>query len=159
MPENINGFDNILPANADTILTISSFGTMLYQARGLSQTLEVIGAATQQERTVNGTLLDLSNPIFRKYQSTITCPSDVNAPPLDGVWPGMTVTVGCAVALSYLTSGGNGPANREAVSGSEYTQGDYTFYNPVLTMLVKTVETHFDEWKNVVGWTLALEEV
>ena len=52
------GFENILPANADTLLTISSFGNMLYQARGLSQTLEVISEATQQERTINGTLIN-----------------------------------------------------------------------------------------------------
>lgn len=156
---NENGFENVLPAAADTILSISSFGNMLYQARGLSQTLEVIGEATQQERTINGTLLDLSNPQFRKYASTVTAPSDVNAPPLDGVWPGMTVTVECAVSLAYLTSGGNGPHNRAEVSGSSWTEGAYTFYRPMLTMLVKKVETHFDEWKNIVGWSLDLEEV
>jgi hypothetical protein len=152
-------FENILPANSDTLLTISSFGNMLYQARGLSQTLEVIGEATQLERTINGTLIDLSAPQFRKYASTITSPSDVNAPPLDGVWPGMEVTVQCAVGLSYLTTGGNGPYSRPPVSGSLYTDGAYTFYRPELTMRVKSVETHFDEWKNIIGWTLTLEEV
>jgi hypothetical protein len=153
-----NGFDNLLPANSDTLLTISSFGNLLYQARGLTQTLEVIGEASQLERTVNGTLIDLSNPQFRKYQSTITVSSEVDAPPLDGVWPGMEVTVGCVVEISFLTSGGNGPANRPEVSGSSYTSGADTFYRPVLTMLVKTVELHFDEWKCVVGWTMTLEE-
>ena len=152
-------FENILPVNADTILSISSFGTMLYQARGLSQTLEVIGEATQVDRTINGTLIDMSNPVFRKYASTITSPSDVEAPPLDGVWPGMEVTVHCVAGLSYLTSGGNGPNSRPEVSGSSYVLGAYTFYRPVLVMLVKKVQTHFDEWKCVVGWSLELEEV
>lgn len=152
-------FENVLPTGADTILSISSFGNMLYQARGLSQTLEVIGEASQMERTINGTLIDLSNPQFRKYASTITVPSDVDAPPLDGVWPGMTVTVDCVVGLAYLTSGGNGPNNRPEVSGSSYTEGAYTFYRPQLIMLVKKVETHFDEWKCIVGWTIDLEEV
>jgi len=152
-------FENILPANADTILSISSFGNMLYQARGLSQTLTVIAAATQQERTINGTLTDVSAAQFRKYASKIIVPSDVNAPPLDGVFPGMIVTVQCAVGLSYLTSGGNGPHHRPEVSGSVYTEGAYTFYRPELEMMIKTVETQFDEWKNVVGWTLDLEEV
>jgi hypothetical protein len=151
-------FENILPANADTILSISSFGNMLYQARGLNQTLSVIGEATQLERTVNGTLLDLSAPQFRKYQSTITSPSDVLAPPIDGVFPGMQVQVECAVGLAFVT-GTPGLPNREAVSGSEYEENGYTFYRPSLTMLVKTIETHLDEWKNVVGWTLELEEV
>jgi hypothetical protein len=152
-------FENILPANSDTVLSISSFGNMLYQARGLTQTLSVIGAATQQERTINGTLIDLSAAQFRKYISKINIPNDVNAPPLDGVFPGMTVTVQCAVGLSYLTSGGNGPHHRNEVSGSVYTEGAYTFYRPELTMMIKTVETQFDEWKNIVGWSLELEEV
>jgi hypothetical protein len=152
------GFENILPANADTLLTISSFGNMLYQARGLSQTLEVISEATQQERTINGTLIDISAPQFRKYASKITSPSDTDAPPLDGVMPGMTVTVQCAVGLAFLT-GTPGLPNRAPVSGSEYVAGAYTFYRPELTMMVKTVETHFDEWKCVIGWTLDLEEV
>lgn len=152
-------FENILPTNADTILSISSFGNMLYQARGLTQTLSVIGEATQQERTINGTLTDISAAQFRKYASTINAPSDTNAPPLDGVFPGMIVTVECAVGLAYLTSGGNGPHHRPEVSGSSYVDGAYTFYRPELTMMIKTVETQFDEWKNVVGWKLDLEEV
>lgn len=150
-------FENVLPTGADTLLTISGFGQLLYQARGLSQTLEVIGEATQMERTINGTLLDLSNPQFRKYMSTITAPSDVNAPPIDGVWPGMTVTVDCAVGLSFPTA--TGGFNREPVSGSDYVEGAYTFYRPQLIMLVKKVETHFDEWKCIVGWSMDLEEV
>jgi hypothetical protein len=149
--------ENVLPANSDTILSISSFGNMLYQARGLSQTLEVIGEASQLERTCNGTLIDLSSPLFRKYHSTITVSSEVNAPPLSGVWPGMTVTVECAASLSYVTA--TGSADRPEVSGSSWVEGAYTFFRPVLVMLIKTVETHFDEWKNIVGWTLVLEEV
>lgn len=151
-------FENILPANADTLITISSFGNMLYQARGATQTLSVIGEATQLERTINGALVDLSVSQFRKYASTITSPSDVNAPPLDGVFPGMQVTVQCAVGLAFVT-GLSGAPHRSAVSGSLYTDGAYTFYRPQLTMLIKTVSTQFDEWKNVVGWTMELEEV
>jgi hypothetical protein len=152
-------FENILPANSDTILSISSFGSMLYQARGLTQTLSVIGEATQQERTINGTLVDISAAQFRKYASSISVNAEVDAPPLDGVFPGMTVTVDCVVSLAYLTTGGNGPNHRPEVSGSSFVQGAYTFYRPQLTMMVKSVETQFDEWKCVVGWKLELEEV
>lgn len=152
-------FENILPANSDTLLTISSFGNMLYQARGLTQTLSVIGAATQLERTINGNLVDFSAAQFRKYASKINSPTDVNSPPLDGVFPGMQVTVQCAVGLSYLTTGGNGPHHRNEVSGSVYTDGLYTFYRPELVMLVRSVETSFNEWKNIVGWALEVEEV
>jgi hypothetical protein len=151
-------FENLLPANADTLLTISSFGNMLYQARGLTQTLEVIGAATQLERTINGTLIDLSAAQFRKYSSKINSPSDVNAPPIDNVYPGQEVTVQCAVGFAFLT-GTPGLPHRPAVSGSTFTEGAYTFYRPELIMLVKSLSTSFDEWKNVVGWSLELEEV
>lgn len=149
--------ENILPANSDTLLVISSFGNMLYQARGLTQTLTVIGAATQLERTINGTLIDISAAQFRKYISKIDVPSEVNAPPLDGIFPGMEVTVQCVVSFAYVT-GRLGSPNRPVVSGSSWSEGAYSFYRPELTMLVRTVETHFDEWKNVVGWTLELEE-
>lgn len=151
--------DNVLPADSDTLLQISSFGNMLYQARGLTQTLEVIGEASQLERTINGDLIDLSVAQFRKYNSKITCPSDVNAPPISGVFPGMQVTVECACSLAHLTSGGPVAAHRPAVSGSTHTEGAYTFFRPVLEMRVKSVETHFDEWKNVIGWSLEVEEI
>lgn len=152
-------FHNVLPADSDTLLSISSFGNMLYQVRGATQTLDVIGAASHLERLINGALADFAAPQFRKYASKITSPSDVNAPPLDNVWPGMQVTVECALTLCYLTSGGNGPHGRTPVSGSQYVEGAYTFYRPVLTMRVVHHEQHFDEWKNVIGWTLDLEEV
>lgn len=150
--------ENVLPANSDTLLVISSFGNMLYQARGLTQTLPVISAATQLERTINGTLIDLSAAQFRKYTSKIDVPSEVNAPPLDGIFPGMEVTVQCVVSLSYVT-GRLGSPNRPVVSGSMWSEGAYTFYRPELTMRVRSIETHFDEWKNVVGWSLELEEI
>jgi hypothetical protein len=151
-------WENILPAPDDTLLTISSFGNMLYQARNLNQTLDVIGEATQLERTINGVLTDFSAPQFRKYSSKITIPNDVNAPPFDGVFPGMQVEVGCAVGLSFVT-GLPGAPFREPVSGSLYIDGNYTFYRPELDMLVRSLETHFDEWKNIVGWTLNCEEI
>jgi hypothetical protein len=151
-------FENILPSSSDTLLSISSMGHMIFQARGLSQTLEVIGEASQMERTINGTLIDISAPQFRKYHSKISVPSEVYPTPIDGVFPGQQVVVHCAVSLAYIT-GTPGFPKRTQVSGSSWTENGYTFYRPLLTMLIKTVETHFDEWKNIVGWTIDLEEV
>lgn len=150
--------EGVLPANSDTILTISGFGTMIYQARGLTQTLSVIGAATQLERTINGTLVDVSAPQFRKYESKINVPDDVDAPPLDNIWPGMEVTVGCAVYLCY-PNGRAGSPERAAVSGSEFTQNGYTFYRPLLTMRVRSLEQSHEEWAGKNTWSLELEEV
>jgi hypothetical protein len=141
----------------DTLLQISGLGTLLYQARGLTQTLEVIGAAKQQERTINGVLVDISNPQFRKYASKISC-TDSAAPPLDNLWPGMTVYVDCAAELCYLTGNPGSPARPE-VSGSSHTEGNFTFYRPIMEMLVQNVTQHLDEWKAAIGWDLDLEEV
>ena len=149
--------ENVLPPNADTLLSISGFGTLLYQARGLTQTLELIPEATDLERSVNGTLVDMSNPIFRKYKSKISA-TDVDAPPLDNVWPGMIVDVDCAASLCYPTGNPGSPARPE-VSGSSWTQGQFTFYRPVLTMRIVSLSENFEEWKADNAWVLQLEEV
>jgi hypothetical protein len=152
-------FENVLPANSDTVLAISGFGHLLYQARGLQQTLSIINAAKHTERTINGALIDVSAPQFRKFITKITC-GDINAPPLDNVWPGMEITVHCACQLAYLT-GNSGSPCRPVVSGSSYVQGSpsYTFYRPVLTMLVTSVDNNLDEWKADYKWALEAEEV
>ena len=152
-------FETIVPVSVsnDTLLQISGLGTLLYQARGLTQSLEVIGQAKQQERTINGILKDISNPMFRKYASKISC-SDNTTPPFDNWWPGMTVTVHCAAELCYLTGNTGSPARPE-VSGSSYTQGSFTFYRPIMEMMVGPLALHLDEWKCVIGWDLELEEV
>ena len=150
-------FENILPANSDTLLVISGLGNFQYQARGLTQTLSLISQASDLERTVNGALIDVSNPVFRKFASKITC-TDVDAPPLDALWPGTQVTVQCAVTLCYKT-GNPGSPSRPEVSGSSYVQGSFTFYRPVLEMLVKSFSENFEEWKGDNGWTLDLEEI
>src|ERR1019366_9958425 len=103
---------------SDTLLYITGFGEMLYQARGLTQTLAVISEAKDQERSITGKLIDLSNPAFRKYSTKLTC-TDINAPPLDNVWPGMTVLIHCASYLCYK-SGNYGSPARPVVSGSSY---------------------------------------
>jgi hypothetical protein len=150
--------EGILPANSDTLLTISGFGNMRYQARGLTQSLELIGEAAQLERTINGKLIDLSVPEFRKYKSTISVSDEVEFPPLDGVFPGMTVTVDCAMYLCY-ENGRTGSPNRTEVSGSSYTENGYTFYRPQLIMRVAAFQSRLDEWKRQIGWTLELEEI
>lgn len=138
------------------VLTLSGIGVPPWSARGASQTLEPIEAARQLRRTVNGDLIDLSRPEFRKYRSTISC-ADQQPPAVDGVWPGQVLTIGCLAELSYKTSGGT-PA-RPAVSGSSRTEGDYTVYRPSLTMRVVSFSQDTDEYGATVSWSLELEEV
>ena len=138
------------------ILTLSGIGVPSYSARGASQTLEPIQASQQLRRTVNGELIDISRPEFRKYRSRVSC-ADQQPPAVDGVWPGQVVTVGCISELSYLTAGGS-PA-RMPVSGSSRTEGAYTFYRPSLTMRVVSFSQDTDEYGAQVSWSLELEEV
>jgi hypothetical protein len=146
-----------MPTPSDTLLYITGFGEMLYQARGLTQTLAVIAEAKDQERSITGKLIDLSNPMFRKYSTKITC-TDINAPPLDNVWPGMTVLIHCASYLCYK-SGNYGSPARPVVSGSSYILGDYNYYRPILEMLIGEPSSDFEEWKANVRWSLDAEEV
>lgn len=140
---------------SDTLLVLTGIGIPAYSARGLTQTLQPIEAAGSQRRTVNGALVDLSLPQFRKYRSTIRC-SDMEAPALDAIWPGHVVTVDCVVELSCPSSAT--PA-KTVVLGSQRLQGSFTFYRPRLFMQVIGHSIEKNEWGAVTGWTLELEEV
>lgn len=139
-----------------TLLVISGEGIPPYSARGLTQTLEPIPAAGGARRTVNGELLDVSSPELRKYASLVSC-SDQQTPALDGIWPGEIVTVDCVAELAYKTAGGS--PQRTVVTGSSRVEGDYTFYRPRLTMMFMGHQVSRDEYKAIVGWTMAFEEV
>jgi hypothetical protein len=143
-------------SNYLTLLEISGIDLPHYATRGLTQTLEPIDQAKQTRRTVNGSLKDISAPQFQKYKSTITC-TDQQNPGLDGVWPGLQVTVDCVAELSYKTSGGS--PDRPVVTDSSRTDGDWTFYRPRLTMRVTSYSTQTDEYGASVGWQLDLEEI
>lgn len=140
--------------NAYTLLTLTGIGVAPYSARGLSQSLEPISQAANMVRTVNGTLIDISAPQFRKYRSTISC-SDQQAPPLAGVWQGKQVVVECVAELGV----GDGTPDRDRVAGSTYTDGGIEYYRPILTMLVTNHSQTRDEYGAATNWTLELEEV
>jgi hypothetical protein len=139
--------------DSTTLLVISGQGVSPYSARGLTQTLEPIAAAASMRRTINGELKDLSRVQFRKYASTISC-NDQAAPAVEGVFPGMLLTVDCVAELSYKTVGGS--ASRTVVASR--TDGDYTFYRPRLSMRVVTFNMSQDEYGATVQWSLQLEE-
>lgn len=144
-----------LPLPVATLLVLSVNGVPLYSARGLDQTLAPIDAAAVTRRTVNGALVDLSVTAFHKYASTISC-SDVEAPALDGVFPGMAVTVDCVAELVYKTAGGT--PSRTVIAGSARTVGDYTIYRPRLDMMVVGFNQSIAEYARQVQWELNLEE-
>ena len=149
------------------ITPISGEGGLLlpaYSARGLNQTLEPIvgvggGGANalgqMLRRTINGTLINLFPSQFRKYNSTISC-RDVETPCLDEAYIGQTVEVDCVVELGYLT--GASP-QRSSVSGSERTEGHFTFYRPHLIMMVTAIRNSFAEFEDAYAWQVDLSEV
>lgn len=139
-----------------TYLSLSGVGVPPYSARGLKQSYAPIQQSSQLRRTVNGALVDLGLEEFQKFSSTISC-TDQQPPACDGVWPGRQITVDCLFHLCYKTSGGT--PSRTVVSGSSYTDGDYTFYRPQLTMMVVSYNVDEDEWGAEVGWSMQLEEV
>lgn len=143
----------------ETELIISGDGMPPTAVRGISETLEPI-----------------NNPQFDKYQLTISC-SDKNAPAFDklrvGNWRrtvngglvdlsgnGSVVTIGCMSELAYLTAGSPTPQpERNAVSGSSRTDGDYTFYRPELIMGLISKSQDTNEYGAVVNWQAVFEEI
>lgn len=144
-----------MPSEENTTeLSLSGNGVPPYSARGLTQTLEPISAASNLRRTINGTLLDVSGSQFQKYHSTISC-NDHQTPALDGVWPGVLLTVNCIAELSYPVGG---TPTRNVVPGSDYTDGDFIFYRPQLSMRVIQHNISRDEYGAITNWSLDLEE-
>jgi hypothetical protein len=132
-----------------------------YSARGLSQTLNwitgasgggVLGSGVRE--SINGELINLFPPQFRKLESTITC-KDVETPCLDEAYFGQIVTVHCAAELSYLT--GSSP-RRPEVSGSSRVDGHFTFYRPQLVMMVIEIDNTFAEFEREYSWKVGLRE-
>jgi len=130
-----------------------------FSARGLTGTLAPIALAQGDDklaRTVNGTLISIAAPQMRKYRLEVAG-NDQSAPALDGVWVGMAVAVDAHVELAYLTAGGS--PSRTPVSGSSYTEGDFTYYRPHFDMLIVELEITRQEWAAAVSWSLVLEEI
>ena len=146
-------------AESGHALTLTPFA-----ARGVTQTLEPIAtvngdgraAGTFIRRDINGFLINMFPVQLRKYQSTVTC-RDVETPALDDAWLGQIISVACAAELNYLTAGGT-PARPE-VSGSSYVEGAFTFYRPLLTMMVMDIKSSFAEYPHTYSWEIVLQEV
>jgi len=133
-------------------------GVNPFSARGLQGTLAPIEIARGDDRlarTVNGTLIDISAPQMRKYRLEVSI-TDLAPPALDGLWVGMLVVVDCMVELAHRT--GTVPT-RPGVPDSTRVEGDYTYYQPRLSMLVVEWEVQRSEWAAEVNWSLTLEEV
>lgn len=142
--------------NDFTELRIEGAEVPPFSARGITQTLEPIDAASKLERAVNGQMVDFSIPAMRKYRSRISS-ADLNVPAIAGLWPGKVITVDCVTELCFPTAQPE-LQERTAVSGSERTIGAWTFYKPVLTMICVGWTSSFEEYHASTAWSYDLEE-
>ena len=138
----------------DTTLLLTGLGVTPYSARGLTERLEPVGAG-ELRRTVNGTLIDVTDTVFRKYTLSISA-NDQEPPAFDTAWRGLQVTVDLVGRLAYATGGSPG---RTIVPGSSVVVGGFTTYRPRLIMLVLAWTIERDEWGAMTSWSLDLEEV
>jgi hypothetical protein len=128
----------------------------LYSSRGITQTLAYIDGALNQGETVNAETVDLSVARFRKLRSVVSA-RDVRPPGRDDVFPGLKVICESAYTLFYPTIGGS-PA-RTPVAGSQFIEGDFTFYRPKMTMMVGRMDGSFEEWEAGYAWSIELKEI
>jgi len=120
-----------LPFTPPTLLSITGIDLGQYSARGLTLQLQPLQSSNGLRRTINGDLLDLTAPQFRKYSVSISC-EDVDAPDLTGIYQGMPVTV------TLIPETGIGVVT--------------------LSMLVDSWQTSAQEWEHLTNWTLNLLE-
>lgn len=164
-------------------LTLSSSGQEIvipYEAsRGTRQSITQIDGGADFRRTVNGDLVVVANPNFRRYAVEISG-NDSASPALGGVWIGDQVTVECITPISQRMIGGTAALGRDPVPGSVEcynAAGDlvshlrsvrsvtaagavFVRYRPILDCFV-TSAPNWDgaELSLDVSWSLQLEEV
>ena len=138
-----------------TNLVISALGVPPYSARGITQTLEPIDAASANLfRSINGKFLNWARPQFQLYKTTITG-NDQNPPAIDNYWPGQSIQVDCVAELSYAEGASPG---RTVVEDSAYSEAGFVIYRPRLTMNITKITTQKDEYGAITQWTIEAEE-
>lgn len=142
------------PTSEFTVLILDPIGTPDTSARGITETLDVLGGDLR--RTVNGELIDLSPAQFRKFRISWSC-DDMDSPAVNAIYPGAHLTVAAITELAYLTA--TGSPDRPVADGSSRVVGDFTFYRPVLDVLVAAWQIETNEWGAATGWRMTAEEV
>lgn len=118
-----------------TLLSIDGIDFSDWAVRGITMTLSLVASGALR-RDVNGNLVDMTLPQFRKYGISIAC-SDHDAPQLTGIWRGSEITVTCIPGLGVESN----------------TDGTLT-----LEMMVDSFEVQRDELEAQSGWSLTALE-
>jgi hypothetical protein len=141
-----------LPIN--TNLRLGIVGTPPFACRNASQALEMIAAAANFDRDVNGGMVDMSAPQFKLYKTTISG-TDWDGPSYDKLKIGTVFVVDCISELYYMV--GETP-ERPPVAGSEYTQGDIVFYRPQMPFVCTGFSFVRNEYGDTTAWSIEGEE-
>ncbi|MBM3602238.1 MAG: hypothetical protein FJX22_00435 [Alphaproteobacteria bacterium] len=88
---------------SNTVLTLSVAGMAPFNLNQVEQELRPVNQESVR-RSVNGTLQDTSWNGWQKLDTVITGQGAL-PPAVGGLWPGMTVVVGCIVPLTEQLSG------------------------------------------------------
>lgn len=115
-----------------------------------------IPQATYQRRDLNGKLHNLASSTSKLYRLVVTG-SSVAPPAFASLWPGDILTVHVPRELCRETTSDD--LNRSAVPGSEYTEEGFSFYRPLLTMMVVSWSSSLIERTVEEGYQLELEEL
>jgi hypothetical protein len=115
-----------------TLLSITGITIPDYAIRGLTLDLELISASDGLQRSINGALIDLTAPQFRKYKATLTC-EDQDVPTLTNIWQGQIVS------LTFIEGSGIGTVT--------------------LSMMVDSWTTSRAEWDALTSWSINFLEI
>ena len=163
-------------------LDLGDLGLPVGSDRQIRETLSPVEAG-EFRRSVNGRLVALVDPAFRKYRISLSG-SDLHPPALAGIWPGRELSVVPVSVLTQRLAGAttinlerptradlvsvrtdtNAPVPVLSVVGRTVTLGAYTGaawlrYRPVLECLVTSWSADEDEAAAASSWSLELEEV
>jgi hypothetical protein len=115
-----------------------------------------IPQATYQRRDLNGRKHNLAASSLKLYRLGLSGRS-VAPPAFAGLWPGDILTVHVPRELCRETTSDG--FDRAAVPGSEYSEDGFSFYRPLLTMMVEEWSESLVERTVEEGWELVLEEL
>jgi len=132
-----------------TDLIFSGLGFPTFCARGVEVEVTPIPASKQFRRDVNGTLRDVSDPVFRKYQVKVNF-RDQQFPDLGGVWPGKQVTVTTPIVWGSSATGATG-----ATASTGY---GYTGLAVQITGRITDFSASRDEWAADNSGFIVIEE-
>jgi hypothetical protein len=123
-------------------------------ARFVECAIEPISTSTRFERTVNGRLVDLSDPAFRKLAVNLSA-ADLVVPAIGGLYVGQAATVEIPTVIRER---GAVPA-RQAVEGSILIGNGWVEYRPVIEAMITGLSTSETEGKAAASWSIQVEEV